>query len=75
MPEILKVFQLAKHDGVAKVQIGRGWIHAELHSQRLAGGSRLLDLLAQLRLFYDFGGAFLEVSQLLVGWCEGWHAI
>ena len=72
--EILKVLELAQHDGVAEVKIGSGRVHAELHAQRLAGGAGLLELGAQVALANDFRAAFLDVGELFVNRCEVWHA-
>ena len=69
--EILKMFQLAQHDGVPKVQVGSGRVHAELHAQRFARGARLLQLGAQFGLADDFRRALLEIRQLFVDRCEG----
>jgi hypothetical protein len=70
MPEILKVLQLAQHNGVAEMQIGRSRVHPQLNSQRLARSPRLLQLCAQFSLANNFRGALLEVSQLLIDRCE-----
>ena len=37
---ILKMFQLAQHNGVAQMYVRRRWIHAEIHAQRLSTLSR-----------------------------------
>ena len=39
VPQILKMLELAQHDGVSEVQIGGGRIHPQLHAQRFAGGA------------------------------------
>jgi len=68
------MFQLAKQDSVAKMKIGSGGIESGLDTKRLARCARLLQFFAQLRLLYDFRGAFLDVRQLFVNGSEGWHA-
>ena len=60
MSEILKMLQLAQHHGVAKMQVGSGRVHAELHAQRLARGARLLQLGAQIGLADNFRRALLR---------------
>ena len=70
MPHVLKMFELADEDGVAEVQIRRGRVEAGFHAQRLAGGTRFLQLLAQLGFANDFRRAFTNVGELLVDWCE-----
>src|SRR6185437_2416785 len=70
MPLVLKVFQLAKHHGMAEVQVGRGGIDAEFHAQRLARRAGALDFGAQLLFANDFGGAFAQGCELLVGGAE-----
>jgi hypothetical protein len=60
---------------VAEMKIGRGRIESGFYPQRLAGGERLLQLGAKLRLLHDFGGAFFDVGQLLVDGRKGGHRV
>jgi len=75
VPEILKVFELSQDHGVAKVQVRRGRIHAQLDAQRLAGFERAFELRAQIALADDFRRALFDVSELFVNRSEGWHAV
>ena len=62
--EVLKMFEFAKDDGVAEMDVGRGGVHTEIDAQRRASLQRLFELRFQLRLGNDFGGAFFEVGEL-----------
>jgi hypothetical protein len=73
--EILKVFELAEHHGVAEVQIGSSGIHAELHPEGLASRARFFEFRAQLGFTDDFGGAFPDVGELFVDGSEVGHAV
>jgi hypothetical protein len=42
--QILELAQLSQHDRVAKVDVGRGRVHAQLHAQRAALGELPLEL-------------------------------
>src|SRR4051794_35854593 len=66
VPKVLKMFQLADEDGVAKMKVRRGWVESCFHAQRLAGLSRFLQLLAQFRLADDLRRALFYVCELLV---------
>ena len=74
---ILKMFQLAQHDGVSQMNIRRGRIHAEIRPQRFPRLRRLLELRAHLAFRNDFRRALFQVRQLLVNGFEfrGWHLI
>ena len=65
---VLKMFELAKDDGVAEVQIGGRGVDAEFYAQRLAGLGRLLELGLEFVLANDFRGAFAEVGQVVGEW-------
>ena len=67
------MLELAQQHGVAEMQVGRSGIKAGFDAQRLAGGARLLQLGAQLRLFDDFRRAFLDVGELFVNRSESGH--
>src|SRR5437764_8107807 len=73
VPEILKVLQLAEQHGMAKMQVGRSGIKAGINAQRLAGGARLFQTLAQLGFADDLDRALLDVLKLLVNRPELWH--
>ena len=44
VPLLLEVAKLAKHDGPSECHLGSGWIHPELHPQRLAFGDPFTEL-------------------------------
>ena len=73
VPQVLKMFQLAHHHGVAEMQIGRGGIDAEFHAQRLAGFQRVLQLGAKFILRNNFSHAFAQVSELFFNRLEIRH--
>jgi hypothetical protein len=58
---VLELPELAEHDRVAQVDVGRARVDAQLHAER----SALLELLQQLLLGVDVDGAPEEVLQLL----------
>jgi len=60
MTEILQLTQLVDDHGVAKVQIGRGRVHAELDFERLATLAAFFQFLDQLGFGDDFFGAALD---------------
>ena len=62
--QILKMLQLAKDHGVAKMKIGGRGIHAEIGAQRLAGFQRVIELGFQLGFRNDFSDAFFQVGKL-----------
>ena len=64
------MFQLAQHDGVAEVQVGRRGVHAQLHAQRLAGFQRSFELRAQILFANDFRRALAQIGELLVDGLE-----
>ena len=64
--QVLKMFQLAQHDGVAQVQVGRGRVHAQLHAQRLAGLARSFELRAQIFFANNFRRALAQIGELFV---------
>ena len=73
VPQILKVLQLAQHDRVPQMQVGRGRVHSQLHPQRFARGARLLQLCPQIGLADNLRRALFQIRQLFVYRCEGWH--
>ena len=71
MPEILKVLQLAQHNGVAQMDIGRGRVDSQLYAQRFARRNRFLKLRLQLILANDFGDTFVNIGKLFLNRLEG----
>ena len=63
--QILKMFQLAQHDGVAEVEIGGRGVHAEIHAQRLPGFQRFIKACLERFFGNNFRDAFFDVSELL----------
>src|SRR4029453_13367386 len=43
--QVLELAQLREHDGVPEMDVGSGWIHAELHPQRDAARQPCLQVL------------------------------
>jgi len=73
--EILEVLELAQEHRVPEMKIWRSRIESSFDAQRLSGRKRLLQLGAQLRLFHNFSGAFLDVGELFVNRREGGHRV
>ena len=68
--QILKMLQLAQHDGVAEMNIGRRGIHAEIRAQRLTGFRGLLELCLQVFVANDFRRSLFQIGELLVNGFE-----
>ena len=66
VPFVLEVLELAQHDGMAEVQIGRGGIDAEVDAQGLACGARFFEFGAEFVFGNDLGGAAAQRGQLFV---------
>ena len=66
MAEVLEVAQLSADHRVAQMKIGRGGIEPQLDLQRRASLARALELLRELRLDDDVGGAASDDPELLV---------
>ena len=64
--QFLKRAQLANHHRVTEMNVGRGRIRAEFHTQWLAGLGRLFQLRSQFVFANYFGGAFAQISKLFV---------
>ena len=63
---VLKMLELAEHNGMAEVQVGRGGIDAKLHAERLTGGAGTLEFGAQLIFADDFRYTFAESGELFI---------
>jgi hypothetical protein len=61
MAQLLESTQLADHDGVTQMNVGRGRIGAQLYAQRLAGFGRFFELRTQFVFTNDLDSAFAKV--------------
>ena len=64
MAQVLELAHLAQRHGVAEMEVGARGVDAELDVERRA----LLELLAQVGLGDDLGGARRDDAHLLIDW-------
>ena len=70
MPHVLKMFQLAQHHRVAKMNIRRRRVHAQVHAQRFAGLHGICELLLQFFFRNDFRHTFPQIGELFLNGLE-----
>ena len=68
MSEVLELSHLSKDDGVAEVDVGGGWVEAELYAELPGCLAGLVKFFRELLLGKDFYRASPEQFKLL---CQG----